>query len=49
MLGLENFFTSNAALNSTPTYWSLFFYGWVFAATAATIPSGALAERCQLR
>ena len=48
-IGLRGFFSSVADLNNRSNYWALWLFGWVFAAVSATIPSGALAERCQLR
>ena len=48
-IGLRGFFSSVAALTNQPSYWALHIFGWVFAAVSVTIPSGALAERCQLR
>lgn len=48
-IGLRGFLSSAADLDQGSNYWSLWLFGWVFAAVSVTIPSGALAERCQLR
>ena len=50
IIGLSNFFSINGgATDDDPLYWALWMFSWVFAAVSVTIPSGALAERCQLR
>ena len=50
IIGLSNFFSINGgATDDDPLYWALWMFSWVFAAVSVTIPSGALAERCQFR
>lgn len=49
LIGTTGFFSSNAPQNETGSYWALWLFGWSFCAVSTTIPSGALAERCQLR
>ena len=48
-VGLVGFFSSDAEQTNMPNYWALWLFGWTFCAVSTTIPSGALAERCQLR
>lgn len=46
-IGLSNFALSHESTN--PLAYISWFFSFVFAAVSVTIPSGALAERCQLR
>lgn len=48
-IGAFNFFSSNAEASSQLTYWALWLWNWAFASTAATIVSGAIAERLQFK
>lgn len=50
IIGLSSFFSAGGgASDDDPLYWALWLFSWVFAAVSVTIPSGALAERCQFR
>ena len=50
IIGLSSFFSVGVgASDDDPLYWALWLFSWVFAAVSVTIPSGALAERCQFR
>ena len=50
IIGLSSFFSAGGgASDDDPLYLSLWLFSWVFAAVSVTIPSGALAERCQFR
>lgn len=46
-IGVGSFFLSDVDNSSASTY-AFFFFQWAFAATAATIVSGSVAERCSL-
>lgn len=47
-VGAFNFFSSEADANGG-THWALWLFNWAFAATSATIVSGAIAERLQFK
>ncbi|KAI3431805.1 hypothetical protein D9Q98_010558 [Chlorella vulgaris] len=47
-IGAFNFFSSEADANGG-THWALWLFNWAFAATSATIVSGAIAERLQFK
>ncbi|KAL4459131.1 hypothetical protein ABPG75_013996 [Micractinium tetrahymenae] len=46
-IGYHYFFSIGSP--DTGSYWALWFFGWAFSATSATVVSGALAERAQFR
>ncbi|KAI3424104.1 hypothetical protein D9Q98_009465 [Chlorella vulgaris] len=48
-IGYHNFFSADANDTSQTTYWAFWLYGWAFSATAATVVSGAMAERTKFR
>ena len=47
--GTSNFFSANDSLTGGGNYWALWLFGWTFSNTAATVMSGAVAERTQFR
>ena len=47
-IGAYNFFSSEASATGG-TYWAFWLWNWAFSATAATIVSGAIAERLQFK
>ena len=47
--GHSNFFSSDAAETAKGSYFANWIFSWAFSATAATIVSGAVAERLQFR